>query len=102
MPAPELLSFGERVNHTSIRGKPCGGPIADNSKDQPYWKIERNIFMANNYATSMGIALSGLTDASTIANNSFRANRVHIKLARGGNNTYVYDCDFLKCSHRYS
>lgn len=73
-----------------------GASISNNSVDQPYWKIERNIFRANNFATSMGIALSGLTDGSTIANNAFLANRVHVKLARGGNNTYIYNCDFLR------
>jgi hypothetical protein len=70
--------------------------ISNNSVDQPYWKIERNIFIANNYATSMGIALSGFTDGSTIANNAFHGNRLHIKLARGGNNTYIHNCDFLR------
>jgi Pectate lyase superfamily protein len=73
-----------------------GASISNNSVDQPYWKIERNIFRANNFATSMGIALSGFTDGSTIANNAFLANRVHIKLARGGNNTYIQNCDFLR------
>lgn len=73
-----------------------GASISNNSVDQPYWKIERNIFFANNFTTSMGIALSGLTDGTTIANNAFLANRVHIKLARGGNNTYIHNCDFLR------
>jgi hypothetical protein len=44
----------------------------------------------------MGIALSGLTDGTTIANNAFLANRVHVKLGRGGNNTYIHNCDFLR------
>ncbi|MBV9090018.1 MAG: hypothetical protein JO044_08970 [Mycobacteriaceae bacterium] len=73
-----------------------GASISNNSLDQPYWKIERNIFRASNYAHSMGIALSGFTDGTTIANNAFLANRVHIKLGRGGNNTYIHNCDFLR------
>jgi hypothetical protein len=73
-----------------------GASISNNAEDQPYWKIERNIFSANNFVTSMGIALSGFTDGSTIANNAFLANRVHIKLARGGGNTYIHNCDFLR------
>jgi hypothetical protein len=73
-----------------------GASISNNSADQPYWKIERNIFCADNFATSMGIALSGFTDGSTIANNAFLRNRVHIKLPRGGQSTYIHDCDFLR------
>ena len=73
-----------------------GASISNNAPDQPYWKIERNIFQAGNFKSSMGIALSGLTDGTTIANNAFLINRVHIKLARGGNNTYIHNCDFLR------
>ena len=73
-----------------------GTSISNNAPDQPYWKIERNVFQAGNFKTSMGIALSGLTDGTTIANNAFLINRVHIKLARGGNNTYIQNCDFLR------
>lgn len=73
-----------------------GASISNNASDQPYWKIERNIFQAGNFDRSMGIALSGLTDGTTIANNAFLINRVHIKLARGGNNTYIRNCDFLR------
>lgn len=73
-----------------------GCSISTNSVDHPYWKIEGNIFTASNYTTSMGIALSGLTDGSTIANNAFLTNRVHLKLAQGGNNTYIHNNDFLR------
>lgn len=73
-----------------------GASISNNAPDQPYWKIERNIFQASNFNSSMGVALSGLTDGTTIANNAFLANRVHVKVARGGNNTYIHNCDFLR------
>jgi hypothetical protein len=73
-----------------------GASISTNSVDHPYWKIERNIFRGSNYRTSMGIALSGLTDSTTIADNAFLANRIHVKLARGGNNTHIHNCDFLR------
>jgi hypothetical protein len=73
-----------------------GCSISHNSTDHPYWKIERNIFRASNYLTSIGIALSGLTDATTIADNAFLSNRVHVKLADGGNNAYIYNNDFLR------
>lgn len=73
-----------------------GCSISHNSTDHPYWKIERNIFRAANYTSSMGIALSGLTDGTTIADNAFLMNRVHVKLAHGGNNAYIYNNDFLR------
>jgi len=73
-----------------------GASISNNTTDQPYWKIERNIFRADNFVSSMGIALSGFTDSTTIANNAFLMNRVHIKLGRGGNNTYIHNSDFLR------
>ena len=77
-----------------------GASISTNSVDDPYWKIERNIFMGSNYRASMGVALSGLTDGTTIADNAFLANRVHVKLGRGGNNTYIHNCDFLRFGAR--
>jgi Pectate lyase superfamily protein len=73
-----------------------GCSISHNSTDHPYWKIERNIFRASNFASSIGIALSGLTDGTTIADNAFLINRVHLKLAHGGNNAYIYNNDFLR------
>ncbi|WP_138247694.1 glycosyl hydrolase family 28-related protein [Mycolicibacterium phocaicum] len=73
-----------------------GCSISTNSVDNPYWKINRNIFRAANFGTSMGIALSGLTDGTSIADNSFLSNRVHIKLCEGGNNTYITNNDFLR------
>lgn len=73
-----------------------GCSISTNGIDNPYWKISRNIFRAANFRTSMGIALSGLTDGTSIADNSFLSNRVHIKLSDGGNNTYITNNDFLR------
>lgn len=73
-----------------------GTSISTHSVDHPYWKIERNIFRADNYRTSMAVSLPGLTDGTTIADNAFLANRVHLKLGRGGNNTYIHNCDFLR------
>lgn len=73
-----------------------GMSIANSSVDHPYWRVERNIFRAANCTSTIGVALSGLTDGSTISNNAFLANRVHLKVGRGGNNTYIYDNDFLR------
>lgn len=77
-----------------------GCSISHNSTDHPYWKIERNIFRASNYVSSIGIALSGLTDGTTISDNAFLSNRVHVKLADGGNNAYIYNNDFLRFGPR--
>lgn len=70
--------------------------ISHNSSDHPYWKITRNIFRSNNSGKSMGIALAGLTDGSTIEDNEFLLNRVHVKLGHGGNNVYIQRNDFLR------
>jgi hypothetical protein len=73
-----------------------GCSISSNSSDHPYWKIKQNIFHGSDYKNSMGIALAGLSDGTTISDNAFLANRVHIKLSTGGNNTYVHNNDFLR------
>lgn len=70
--------------------------ISHESSDHPYWKIQRNVFRSSNYLTSMGVALSGLSDGTTIEDNEFLANRVHVKLRKGGNNTYIQRNDFLR------
>lgn len=73
-----------------------GCSISSNSIDHPYWKIKNNIFHGGGYVGTMGIALSGLSDGTTISDNEFLANRVHIKLSDGGNNTYIQNNDFLR------
>jgi hypothetical protein len=70
--------------------------ISTNTVDGPNWTIENNLFEAANSTTSMGVALSGLTDSCRIVGNSFLLNRIHIKLAEGGNNAYVLNNDFLR------
>lgn len=73
-----------------------GAAISDNSTDMPYWKINRCQFTGANYTSTIGIALSGLTDACSITNCDFSENRVHIKLRRGGNNAYIDLCSFIR------
>lgn len=73
-----------------------GCSISNNSNDHPYWKIRQNTFHGGNLHSTMAVALSGLTDGTTIADNAFLNNRIHIKLARGGNNTYIEHNDFLR------
>jgi len=72
---------------------PC---ISNSSVDSPDWTIENNIFVGANGTTCIGIALSGLNDSCRIFGNSFRLNKVHIKLAEGGNNAYILANDFLR------
>jgi hypothetical protein len=114
---PQLLMQGIRFNGGlgHIRNRNTGGNVNDMfvvsdcvfnsysataietySSDHPYWKIERNIFRSTNCVSSVGISLSGLTDGSTIANNEFLANRIHLRIDQGGNSTYIYDNDFLR------
>jgi len=71
-----------------------GCAVSTDSTDWPYWKIERNIFQGS--ATSIGVALSGLTDGTSIVDNAFTTNRVHVKLRAGGNNAYLDRNDFLR------
>ena len=70
--------------------------IGHHSSDHPYWKIERNIFRYDGYRSTTGISLSGLTDGTSIRDNAFHANRVHVALAQGGNNVYFENNDFLR------
>jgi hypothetical protein len=72
---------------------PC---ISNNSVDSPDWTIENNIFVGANGTTCIGIALSGLNDSCRIFGNSFRLNKVHLKLSEGGNNAYILANDFLR------
>lgn len=73
-----------------------GAAISDNAFDFPYWKINRSVFRGANYTTTMGIALSGLMDASSITDCDFEGNRIHIKLRHSGNNVWISNCDFLR------
>lgn len=73
-----------------------GCSISTNSIDHPYWKISNNIFHGADYRETAGIAMAGLSDGTTISDNAFLANRVHIKMSKGGNNTYIQNNDFLR------
>lgn len=73
-----------------------GCSISTNSVDHPYWKISNNVFHGVDYVGTIGIAMSGLSDGTTISDNAFLANRVHVKLSMGGNNTYIQNNDFLR------
>jgi hypothetical protein len=73
-----------------------GACISHNAADMPYWEIAGNLFAAANFSTSVGVALPGLTDGNTIRNNAFLKNRIHIKTARGGNNSYIENNDLIR------
>jgi hypothetical protein len=70
--------------------------IESNSSDMPLWKIQRNYFRAADTDTSIGVALSGWVDGSSIVDNSFVLNRVGLKLGSGGVNAKVGRNDFLR------
>lgn len=72
--------------------------ISHNSSDAPNFQIEGNIFQGANVTTCVGVALKGLTDGAIIRANSFRQNKVHLKLGEGGNNAYVDQNDFIRYS----
>lgn len=73
-----------------------GACISNNSSDNPHWQIENCIFWGGDDTTCVGIALKGLTDSNFIAHNTFRKNKVCIKLGDGGNNAYVDFNDFVQ------
>jgi len=75
-----------------------GAAISNNSTDEPYWKITRDVFMGANTTTTIGVALSGYTDANTIQDCEFLNNKIGVKLGRGGNNARVVNGSFLEFS----
>jgi hypothetical protein len=60
--------------------------IETNAQDMPNWAIQSNQFYALDSTASMGIALAGWQDGSTIFGNEFLDNKVDIKIGRGGQN----------------
>lgn len=70
--------------------------IESNSSDMPYWKISRTYFEGANQTTSIGVALSGLSDGTIIEGCAFVKNRIHAKLRDGGNNAHIANCDFIR------
>jgi hypothetical protein len=70
--------------------------IESNSSDMPLWKIQRNYFRATDTDASIGVALSGWVDSSSIVDNSFVLNRVAVKLGSGGVNAKIGRNDFLR------
>ena len=94
---------GQNVNHLNIIRNvrfrdysECA--IASDAADMPYWRITDCVFWGLNTTTTIGIALSGLTDGSVIDRCSFVNNRVAIKMRKGGNNAHIDRCDFIHYS----
>ena len=75
-----------------------GAAVENNSPDSPYWKFERCDFRGQAGQSTIGAALSGLTDGCSFLDCEFLLNRVHIKLGSGGNNAYISNCDFIRFS----
>lgn len=70
--------------------------ISCENQDSPYWRIHNCQWWAANCSTSMGIALAGWSDCSSINDCSFLLNRVHIKVGRMGPNTHMQNLDLLR------
>ncbi len=68
--------------------------IGNDGSDFPYWKILRNIFLGT--ITSKGVSLNGLTDASTIEENSFQYNLIHVQIGTNGTTAMVRNNDFFR------
>jgi hypothetical protein len=69
--------------------------IGNNCDDWPYWKILNCVFSGTSSLTSIGVALSGLANQSTIQGCSFLNNKYNIKLGRGGPDVKITNCDFV-------
>ena len=76
-----------------------GCAISQQHQDSPYWSIENCTFKADQLSnTSMGVALGDNPNLSTIRDNAFIRNRVHLKLGGGGVDVLVDHNDFLQFS----
>lgn len=64
------------------------------ASDQPYKKLTRSILFGT--ATSFGVAWAGASDQSAITDTDFLLNKVHIKLAQGGNNVALRNLDLIQ------
>jgi hypothetical protein len=77
-----------------------GVAISNNSRDNPYWMITKNVFVGGNTHTTIDIALAGGNDTSSIADNGFENYRVAIKLGSGGSNVHITRNGFLQFTHQ--
>lgn len=75
-----------------------GCAIASESVDCPGWKIRDCLFIGANFANTIGVALAGWPDSSSIQDCDFHRNRVGIKLGRGAPNAHVSNCGFIRWS----
>lgn len=72
-----------------------GCAIASRNGDCPKVYIARNQFMAANDTTTIGVALHGYADRSSIRDNDFQQNRIHIKMSQAQNAT-IEGNDFIQ------
>lgn len=98
--AIRLTWDGENVDFThNVTGCNFDGytecAISTNASDMPHWRIYNCIFNGADTTDTIGVALSGYTDNSTIDMCTFRRNRIHIKAGLGGNNLYIHRCDLI-------
>ena len=76
-----------------------GCAISQQQEDSPYWSVENCTFKADiNSNTSIGVALGNNPNLSSIRDNIFIRNRIHLKLGGGGVDVLVEHNDFLQFS----
>ena len=69
--------------------------IGHNSVDMPHWRITDNVFYGVPLLTSIGVALSGVQNNSTIEYNAFLNNRYNLKLDQAGVDIMVHANEFV-------
>lgn len=70
--------------------------VAMNQRDNPYVTVERCQFYGANSTTTVGIALNGGNDLSSVRNNSFLKNKIGLSVTQGGGaHLHVEGNDFL-------
>lgn len=70
--------------------------IGSKSHDMPYWTIRNNYFRGGSSLTSIGLAMPGDCAGTSIENNYFTNNKVHIKLSDGGRGIILDGNDFVR------
>lgn len=70
--------------------------IGNNSTDMPYFKINRCMFLGDIAGGTIGVAIGGYIDSSTISDCSFLRNRYNLKIGPLiSGNVNIIGCDFV-------
>lgn len=82
----------ERIEHLNYTA--CA--VSTMASDQPYWTLRECSFKGVNDTATIGFAHNGDSAGLLIDHCAFEKNRVHIKLAWGGDASFIRNCDFLR------